>query len=65
MCFHYFSEKSPNVHYQLNIYPNPVRYSLMIENGQGTAIIYNALGQSIQEVDIDASKIQITVSELP
>jgi hypothetical protein len=53
------------INYQLNIYPNPVRYSLMIENGQGTAIIYNALGQSIQEVDIDASKIQITVSELP
>ena len=49
----------------LNIYPNPVRYSLTIENGQGTAIIYNALGQLIQQVDIDASKVQLDVSELP
>jgi len=49
----------------LNIYPNPVRYSLTIENGQGTAIIYNALGQLIQQVNIDASKIQFDVSELP
>ena len=53
------------VDYPLNIYPNPVRYSLTIENGQGTAIIYNALGQLIQQVNIDASKIQFDVSELP
>jgi hypothetical protein len=53
------------VDYPLNIYPNPVRYSLTIENGQGTAIIYNALGQLIQQVNIDASKLQLDVSELP
>jgi hypothetical protein len=49
----------------INIYPNPVTDELTIENGQGTAIIYNAVGQSVQEVDIDASKVQLNVSELP
>ena len=49
----------------INIYPNPVTDELTIENGQGTAIIYNALGQSVQEVNIDASKVQLKVSELP
>ncbi|MFT5913209.1 MAG: hypothetical protein ACI9XO_004756 [Paraglaciecola sp.] len=52
-------------HQNINIYPNPVTDELTIENGQGTAIIYNAVGQSVQEVNIDASKIQLTVSELP
>jgi hypothetical protein len=52
-------------HQTINIYPNPVTDELTIENGQGTAIIYNAVGQSVQEVDIDASKVQLTVSELP
>jgi hypothetical protein len=49
----------------INIYPNPVTDELTIENGQGTAIIYNAVGQSVQEVNIDASKVQLKVSELP
>jgi hypothetical protein len=52
-------------HQTINIYPNPVTDELTIENGQGTAIIYNAVGQSVQEVNIDASKVQLNVSELP
>jgi hypothetical protein len=52
-------------HQNINIYPNPVTDELTIENGQGTAIIYNAVGQSVQEANIDASKVQLKVSELP
>ena len=52
-------------HSIINIYPNPVRDNLTIENGQGILTIYNMLGQLVLEMTNNESQITINVSDLP
>lgn len=47
------------------VYPNPVRDNLTIENGEGQAIIYNALGQPVRQIQITNSMQQVDMSDLP
>ena len=49
----------------INIFPNPIRNVLNIENGEGEAIIYNLLGQPIQSFSIPNSAFLINISDLP
>jgi hypothetical protein len=47
----------------VNIFPNPVENSLNIVNGQGTAIIYNALGQPVRQFTINNEQFSINTSD--
>lgn len=49
----------------ISIYPNPVRDILTIENGEGQATIYNAIGQPVHQVQITNSTQQVNMSDLP
>jgi hypothetical protein len=50
---------------EMSFYPNPVKDLLTIENGEGTAIIYNALGQPLQQFEITNTKYFLNTNELP
>lgn len=47
------------------IFPNPVSDELNIENGQGQATIYNAIGQPVRTFDINETTTTINVEDLP
>jgi Secretion system C-terminal sorting domain len=47
------------------LYPNPVQEVLTIENGEGTATVFNALGQPLRQFNITASKYLLDTNDLP
>lgn len=48
-----------------SVYPNPVVDNLTIENGLGTATVYNLSGQQLLEINVNSDQQQIDVSTLP
>lgn len=46
------------------IYPNPANDQLTLINGKGKATIYNALGQAVKYLTIDANQVNIQLAEL-
>lgn len=46
-------------------YPNPVSDLLTLENAQGTATLFNALGQPIKQFNILHTPFQVDLSDLP
>ena len=46
------------------VFPNPVQERLTIVNGQGTATLYNALGQVVQQFQIANAQFEMEVSGL-
>jgi hypothetical protein len=50
----------------LLLYPNPaISSNLTIENGEGTAVLFNALGQPLRQFNINNSNYLLNVNELP
>lgn len=49
----------------LTLMPNPVNDVLNINNGQGLASIYNALGQKVAEFNINDAQATYNVNQLP
>ena len=49
---------------ELMVFPNPVQERLTIVNGQGTATLYNALGQVVQQFQIANAQFEMEVSGL-
>jgi phosphoheptose isomerase len=47
------------------LYPNPVQEVLTIENGEGTATVFNALGQPLRLFNITHSKYLLDTNDLP
>jgi Secretion system C-terminal sorting domain len=47
------------------LYPNPVQEVLTIENGEGTATVFNALGQPLRQFNITDSKYLLDTNDLP
>ncbi len=48
----------------VSIFPNPVKDQLTLINGEGEVIIYNALGQVVKQLTINANQNTIELSEL-
>ena len=49
---------------ELTVFPNPVQERLTIVNGQGMAMLYNALGQVVQQFQIANAQFEMEVSGL-
>lgn len=49
----------------LRLYPNPVANTLYVENSSGQIIIYNSVGQPVQQYSIENQLTTIDCSDLP
>jgi len=49
---------------EVAIFPNPTKNQLTLINGAGEAIIYNALGQAVKHLTIDANQATIQLADL-
>jgi hypothetical protein len=53
---------------QVKVYPNPATESLIVESGSqvpGRAVIYDASGRTIREINLSSGKSSVDVSGLP
>ena len=48
----------------VGMFPNPVKTELTLTNGQGQATIYNALGQAVKQLTINANQTTIQLADL-
>jgi len=49
---------------EVGIFPNPVKSQLTLTNGAGQATIYNALGQTVKQLTINANQATIQLADL-